>query len=182
MESEVTDELTNPLYSMLIRVRDRLRVGGDRLVLAESCTAGLVAAELGQIPGVSEFLCGSMVVYRTPTKTAWLGISTEILENPSIGPVSVEVTVALAKAILEKTPEATIAAAITGHLGPGSPPKLDGLIFCAFARRGVPEDSCDTVSYPLLSPPPMDLGDLERRAARQREAALALLGLIERRI
>ncbi len=166
------------LYSNLIQVRDGLRSRSDRLVLAESCTAGLVAAELGQIPGISEFLCGSMVVYQTPTKTAWLGISTALLENPEIGPVSAQVTTALAEAILARTPEATVAAAITGHLGPGSPAVLDGKVFCAFARRSNSESSIKWRGYQLASPAPINNEDLLRRSARQKEAAGLLLSFI----
>jgi nicotinamide-nucleotide amidase len=168
----------NSLYSNLIQVRDGLRSRRDRLVLAESCTAGLVAAELGQIPGISEFLCGSMVVYRTPTKTAWLGISTAILENPEIGPVSAQVTAALAEAILTRTPEATVAAAITGHLGPGSPAALDGKVFCAFARRNDSGFSTKWRGYQLAAPAPIDNEDLPGRSARQKEAAGLLLSFI----
>ena len=175
------DRIT-PLYSMLLGVRDRLRDGGDRLVLAESCTAGLVAAELGQIPGISEFLCGSMVVYRTPTKTAWLGISSELLNDPAIGPVSTEVTIALAQAILEKTPEATIAAAITGHLGPGAPAGLDGQVYCAIVRRPTQGDRFDVLSLKLTSPPPIDLEDLSGRRVRQEEAAYGLLRYLEKKL
>jgi len=171
-----------PLYSNLVRLRDGLRSRSDRLVLAESCTAGLVAAELGQIPGISEFLCGSMVVYRPPTKTAWLGISTAILENPEIGPVSAQVTTALAEAILAKTPEATIAAAITGHLGPGSPSGLDGHVFCSFVRRGDADSTTKCQAYQLASPPPADGEDLPRRSARQKEAVGLLLSFIQESI
>ena len=72
-------------------------------MLAESCTGGLVAATLAQIPGISEHLCGSAVVYRAPTKSAWLGIDQRLLDDPAIGPVSAEVTRALALAVLERT-------------------------------------------------------------------------------
>jgi nicotinamide mononucleotide (NMN) deamidase PncC len=166
------------LYSNLLQLRDGLHSRSDRLVLAESCTAGLVAAELGQIPGISEFLCGSMVVYRTPTKSAWLGISTSLLDNPEIGPVSAQVTIALAESALAKTPEATIAAAITGHLGPGSPVALDGKVFCAFVRRSQIETPAECRNYQLTSPTPTDQDDLSRRSARQREAAGLLIRFI----
>ena len=182
MESEMADDRTTPLYSMLLRVRDSLKARGDRLVLAESCTAGQVAADLGKIPGISEFLCGSMVVYRTPTKKAWLGISSDLLENTSIGPVSAQVTLALAEAILDKTPEATVAASITGHLGPFAPPWLDGQVYCAFVRRGVKSEPEDVKSLTLLSPHAADLNDIAGRAARQKEAAFALLSFIETQI
>ena len=182
MESEMADDRSTPLYSMLLRVRDSLRARGDRLVLAESCTAGLVAAELGKIPGISEFLCGSMVVYRTPTKQAWLGISSDLLENSSIGPVSAPVTLALAEAILDRTPEATVGAAITGHLGPFAPPWIDGKVYCVVVRRGVKSKTEDVKLLTLSSPPAADLDDLVRREARQKEAAYALLGWIEMQI
>ena len=182
MKSEMADDRTHLLYSRLLRLRDRLQDRGDRLVLAESCTAGLVAAELGKIPGISDILCGSMVVYRTATKAAWLGIPSLILQDPTLGPVSAEVTVALAQAVLEKTPEATIAGAITGHLGPESPPMLDGQLFLAFARRGVHGDSCEVESYKLSSRSPANLEDLMLRAERQKEAADAMLDFIERKV
>ncbi|HUP82119.1 MAG TPA: CinA family protein [Pirellula sp.] len=171
----------NLLYSMLIRVRDGLRERGDRLVLAESCTAGLVAAQLGQIPGISNFLCGSMVIYRTSTKTAWLGISSEVLQNPATGPVSATVTLLLAGAILTKTPEATLAAAITGHLGPGAPKGMDGQVYCAVVRRGFRSEISEVQSFKLSSGPVTDQDDFANRHARQKEAAYALLSLIESR-
>ena len=167
---------------MLIRVRDGLRDRGDRFVLAESCTAGLVAAELGQIPGISEFFCGSMVVYRTPTKTAWLDISSEVLQDPAIGPVSATVTLSLAEAILEKTPEATLGAAITGHLGPNAPTGMDGQVYCAVVRRGFKSEVSDVQSLKLSSRPVANQDDFANRNVRQKEAAYALLSLIESRI
>ena len=170
------------LYSMLSNVRDGLRDRGDRLVLAESCTAGLVAAELGQIPGISEYLCGSMVVYRTPTKTAWLGVSSEVLKDPAIGPVSALVTLTLAEAVLEKTPEATLAAAITGHLGPGAPTEKDGQVYCVVIRRGCKSEVSDVQSLKLSSRPVVDQDDFTNRNLRQKEAAFALLCLIESRV
>jgi nicotinamide-nucleotide amidase len=119
-----------------------------------------------------------MVVYRTPTKSAWLGISTEILENPDIGPVSSKVTIALAEAVLAKTPEATISAAITGHLGPGLPAELDGKVFCAVVRRRDVDVPPKCREYRLTSPAPVDSEDLLRRSARQKEAVELMLSYI----
>lgn len=160
-------------------MRDRLRDSGDRLVLVESCTAGLVAAELGQIPGISEFLCGSMVVYRTMTKAAWLGISKDLLFDSNIGPVSAQVTLSLAEAVLIQTPEATISAAITGHLGPYAPPSLDGHLFLAVARRGVSCSPAKVQEIQLSSPSPVNLEDMQGRGVRQSEATRALLQFLE---
>ena len=177
LEGELLIDPSQAFYSKLLELRDCLRNHGERLVLAESCTSGLVAAEIGKIPGISEFFCGSMVVYRSQSKTDWLGISPDILDDPKFGPVSERTTEDLAKAILKKTPEATVAAAITGHLGPGSPKDMDGRIFCGFGRRDA--DSCVSVgSFLLQSPAPSGSADLEARSNRQREAALLLLQFI----
>lgn len=105
----------------------------SRLVLAESCTGGLVSASLAAIPGISDWLCGSLVTYRNDAKTQWLGISKRVLNRA--GAVSRIVAEAMACAALKKTPEARLAASITGHLGPGAPGKQDGQIFIAIAMR-----------------------------------------------
>ena len=112
-----------------------LQSTGRRLVLAESCTGGLVAATLAQIPGISDVLCGSVVVYRAATKAVWLGVDQRMLEDPAIGPVSAEVTRELALAVLDQTPEADLSAAVTGHLGPHAPTALDGVVHVAIAIR-----------------------------------------------
>jgi len=100
-----------------------------KVVFAESCTGGLVSASLTRIPGISEYLCGSAVVYRVGTKAEWLNISSDILHKP--GPVSRVVAVEMAKEVLDRTPEADLAASITGHLGPDAPQRLDGLVYVA---------------------------------------------------
>lgn len=104
-----------------------------KIVFAESCTGGLVSNALTRIAGGSEWNCGSAVVYRVETKAEWLGIDREILEDP--GPVSRIVATLMAENVLAKTPEADIAASITGHLGPNAPVKQDGLIFVGISRR-----------------------------------------------
>ena len=110
-----------------------LKQSGRKVVFAESCTGGLVSGALTKIPGISSYHCGGMVVYRNETKQAYLGIAADLLEIP--GPVSREVAEQMAQRVLAKTPEADVAAAVTGHLGPGAPPKLDGLVFAAVAWR-----------------------------------------------
>ncbi len=87
-----------------------------KLVLAESCTGGLVAAELAKVPGVSNWLCGSAVTYRSETKSAWLGIDPAIIDRYTA--VSQEVAIQMVEGVLRHTPEADISAAVTGHLGP----------------------------------------------------------------
>lgn len=154
----------------LSALRDLLANQGERLVLVESCTAGMTSGLLGQIPGISNYLCGSMVVYRNDSKRQWLGIDPTKLDNPNIGPVSKIVTQELAVAALELTPEATLAAAVTGHLGPEAPSDLDGRVFTCIVRRQSSLPSV-AVEHQLTNPPPRDRRDWSARQIRQIEAA-----------
>jgi PncC family amidohydrolase len=176
MQIEMEKENEFPLYSKLLKVRDQLRSSGHRIALAESCSAGLVAAELGQIPGISEHFVGSMVVYRTPTKNAWLGIDNRLLLDPEIGPVSRQVTECLLHALLERTPEATFVASITGHLGPNAPESQDGVVHCGVCFRK--EQIAHVRTFHLTAPPPTDTNDIAARAQRQRQAAALLIEMI----
>ncbi|MBC7967385.1 MAG: CinA family protein [Fuerstia sp.] len=112
----------------------KLEQTGDVLVLAESCTAGLVAATLARVPGMSRRLAGSFVVYQIDSKVAWLGVSADTIQHHGV--VSREVADAMALKALERTPHATIAMSITGHLGPDAPAALDGVAWLAIAWRG----------------------------------------------
>ena len=105
----------------------------DRVVFAESCTCGLVAALMGEIPGISNWLCGSAVTYRESVKQRWLDVAADTLASHSAE--SIETTCEMAIGVLEKTSEANLSAAITGHLGPDAPLELDGKIFVAIAAR-----------------------------------------------
>jgi nicotinamide-nucleotide amidase len=157
----------------------QLRARNVRLVLAESCTGGLAAAILARIPGVSEFLCGSAVVYQVETKARWLHVSRRLLDNP--GPVSSEVASAMATGALATTPHADVAAAVTGHLGPGAPASQDGLVFLAFAGRAQTGPKPRVAIKELrLSEEPADQSSkaLRRRLRRQRSAATHLLAWI----
>ena len=108
---------------------------GDVLVLAESCTAGLIAATLARVPGMSRRLAGSFVVYQIDSKVAWLGISADAIRRHDV--VSREVAESMATQALTRTPHATIAMSITGHLGPDAPSSLDGVAWLAIARRNI---------------------------------------------
>jgi PncC family amidohydrolase len=112
--------------SRLVRNPEELQY---RIVFEESCTGGLVAAALVEVPGVSRYLCGTAAVYRDETKTAWLGIPPEILQEH--GAVCSETTVQMVVRVLCKTPEADLAAAVTGYLGPDAPPDDEGLVYVA---------------------------------------------------
>ncbi len=162
MISSITD-----FEGQLVVLRELLASRDERLVLVESCTAGLVSGILGQIPGISQYLCGSMVVYRNDSKRHWLGIDSAQLDDPSIGPVSKTVTEELAAAVLVRTPEATVAGAITGHLGPDAPGGMDGTVFTCVRSRAT---ASIAVRHSLTNPPPMDSRDWGTRQQRQIEA------------
>jgi len=140
-----------------------------RIVLAESCTVGLVSALLGQVSGISRFLCGSMVTYRESTKQQWLSVSPETLERFTAE--SIETTESLATNVLERTDEADFSAAITGHLGPftsdDSSILKDGKIFVVVAKR-------ENGSISIISTDTIELTS-STRIDRQYESATAVL-------
>ena len=147
--------MTQRLAALVQEVASLLRQTQQRIVLAESCTGGLVSAALARVPGISDYLCGSAVVYRLDTKAKWLDISEALLLDP--GPVSEAVARAMALGVLIRTPEADLAASITGHLGPHAPEDQDGLIFIGIARRNAKatrEVAVDVFEHRLLSDSP----------------------------
>lgn len=115
------------------QVVDQLSKRNHKLVLVESCTCGRIAAWLGLVPGVSQFLCGSWVTYRSTSKQQWLGISSQLLEEHTSE--SAQCSLALAQAAWDRTSEATLVAAITGDLGPGVDDERDGKVYLAIGIR-----------------------------------------------
>jgi len=149
------------------RLADQLKGRGIRVVFAESCTGGLVSALMAQIPGISDFLCGSAVTYRNDTKARWLGVPEDMLLDP--GPVSAAVARAMAEAVLRQTPEAAVAASVTGHLGPNAPAEQDGLIWIGVAQRAGPGGQITTATLSHRLP------KSESRHQRQQSAARHVL-------
>lgn len=142
-----------------------------RVVFAESCTSGLIAASLGLVPGISGYLCGSAVVYREQTKIDWLGVGESTLENHSAE--SAATTKEIASGVLQRTMEADIALGITGHFGPNAP-ENDGVIFVAVCQRETNEGTSETS---VLADKRFQLKSTSR-ADRQREAATRALQLL----
>ena len=136
-----------------------------KVVFAESCTAGLAAATLATIPGISDFHCGSAVTYRNDTKHCWLGVREEDLERYTA--VSDVVARQMAQGVLVRTPEADLAVSVTGHLGPNAPDGFDGLIFIGAARRG--DDGVEVVGVDRI------VLETPARRERQVEAAMKVL-------
>ena len=93
---------------------------GTRIVFAESCTGGLAAAALTELPGSSRVLWGGIVSYTEEAKTAILGIPQASID--SFGVVSVEIAGAMAKGALAASGAASVAAGVAGGDGaPGGP-------------------------------------------------------------
>jgi nicotinamide-nucleotide amidase len=114
---------------------ERCRNARLKLVTAESCTAGLIAATLGAVPGASRVLERGFVTYSNEAKAEVLGVPADLIASK--GAVSAEVARAMAEGALKQS-RADLAVAVTGIAGPdgGSADKPVGLVHLAAARRG----------------------------------------------
>ena len=91
-------------------------LAGRRIATAESCTAGLVAARLTDIPGSSDYVAGGVVAYANEAKTAMLDVDAALIE--AHGAVSEPVAEAMARGALHRF-DADTAVSTTGIAGPG---------------------------------------------------------------
>lgn len=104
---------------------------GRQVAVAESCTGGLVAAALTEIPGSSAMFDRGFVTYSNESKMETLGVPLEIIET--FGAVSIACAWAMAKGALEKS-KADVAVAISGVAGPGGGTDLKPVGTVVFAR------------------------------------------------
>ncbi len=107
------------------------------IAVGESCTGGLVAARLTDLPGSSAYVLGGVVVYSNRAKIELLGVPAELIELH--GAVSTEVAQALADGACERL-GADVGIGVTGIAGPdgGTPDKPVGLVCFAVVARGEP--------------------------------------------
>jgi nicotinamide-nucleotide amidase len=91
-------------------------LSGRRIATAESCTAGLVAARLTDLPGSSAYVTGGVVSYSNEAKSELLGVDPALIE--AHGAVSEPVAEAMADGALRRFSADTVVA-ITGIAGPG---------------------------------------------------------------
>ena len=123
-----------------------LREKGSTIAVAESCTGGLIAHRITEIPGSSNYFLLGVVAYSNQAKEALLGVPLAILER--YGPVSKEVAERMATGVRESS-KATIGLATTGIAGPagGTPATPVGRVFVALATEALREvkqyDLCD---------------------------------------
>ncbi len=112
-----------------------LQTRGVRLLSAESCTGGLLAAAMTERPGSSDVFEGGVVSYSNELKQAFLHVSAESLEKH--GAVSAEVAREMAAGLLRLHPQG-LAVSITGIAGPGgsSAAKPVGLVYIGCGTAG----------------------------------------------
>ncbi|ESZ86495.1 MAG: competence protein [Blastomonas sp. CACIA14H2] len=127
------------LTELAARVVAENAAAGRKVVLAESCTGGLVCAAITEIPGSSEVLERGFVTYSNEAKIESLGVSAELIDT--FGAVSVAVAWGMARGALKHS-DADVAVAITGIAGPGggSESKPVGTVVFACALRGQNEN------------------------------------------
>jgi nicotinamide-nucleotide amidase len=101
---------------------------------AESCTAGLVAGTLAEVPGISSMLDRGFITYSNAAKQDMLGVSADTLARH--GAVSRETAEEMARGALAHAP-VDLAVSVTGIAGPdgGSAEKPVGLVHFAAASR-----------------------------------------------
>lgn len=124
--------------SLIVRARALIgayREAGLMLTTAESCTGGLLAGLLTEVPGSSDVLERGFVTYSNRAKTEMIGVPAPLIEK--VGAVSEEVARAMALGALNHS-AAQVSVSITGIAGPGGggPEKPVGLVHLATARRG----------------------------------------------
>jgi nicotinamide-nucleotide amidase len=109
------------------------------IAAAESCTGGMVAERLTNIPGSSVYFVGGVVCYSNELKTTMVGVPPELIESK--GAVSAEVARSLADGIRKRT-GATLGVGITGIAGPGggTPEKPVGLVYIGLADERGPKE------------------------------------------
>jgi nicotinamide-nucleotide amidase len=140
-----------------------LRERGLTLATAESCTGGLVAGRLTEVPGSSDVFLGGIVAYADGVKEAQLGVPAESIA--AHGAVSAEVAAAMARGARVRL-GADVAVSVTGVAGPsgGNAEKPVGLVFL---HASGPMGECDLrIDFP---------GDRQTIRARSAVAALHLV-------
>jgi len=123
-----------PLLSLAQVVLADAREKKLRIATAESCTGGLVAGVLTEIPGSSDVLERGFVVYSNRAKQDMLGVPGDMIADQ--GAVSEAVARAMAEGAVANS-NAHVAVSITGVAGPGGGTKLKpvGLVHFAAARE-----------------------------------------------
>jgi len=126
---------------------EHLATAGRTISTAESCTGGLLANRLTNVPGSSRVFQRGFVTYSNESKSDLLGVSQELLSTH--GAVSEPVARAMAEGALRNA-TSDFSLALTGVAGPdgGTPEKPVGTVFIAMARHDNPTQ-CQNFSFPV---------------------------------
>ena len=154
------------LVGLVHQLADRLLAKQLKITAAESCTGGMIASLLTELPGSSVWFERGFVTYSNLAKQEMLGIKPELIQT--YGAVSKEVVTAMALGALTHS-AADISIAVTGIAGPGggSVEKPVGTVWFAWAMNSLPVQSSGH-SFPQVS----------RQKIRQLACATALEGAI----
>ncbi|MEO5706968.1 MAG: CinA family protein [Alteraurantiacibacter sp.] len=134
------------IAELAARVVAENRALGRKVVVAESCTGGLVAAALTEVPGSSAVLDHGYVTYSNEAKIEMLGVSPDIID--AFGAVSVACVYAMAHGALTRS-RADVAVAISGIAGPdgGTAEKPVGTVVFAKLVRGEAQPEAEHKVY-----------------------------------
>jgi len=135
--------LPDDITALARRVVEENRAAGRKLAVAESCTGGLVAAAITEIPGSSAVLDRAFVTYSNEAKRETLGVAGDVID--AFGAVSIACVYAMAQGALENS-DADVAVAISGIAGPegGSAQKPVGTVVFARALRNTEEREAES--------------------------------------
>lgn len=127
------DQLRRDAARLIEQLEDR----GLKMATAESCTGGLIAAMLTEVPGSSRAVERGFVTYTNTAKVEMLGVDQALVER--VGAVSREVAIAMAEGALRYS-HAQVTVSATGIAGPdgGTAEKPVGLVHLAAACRDRP--------------------------------------------
>jgi nicotinamide-nucleotide amidase len=136
-EQIVRNEIASQIFGIgddeleAVIVRE-LTAAGKTLALAESCTGGLIANKITNVPGASAVLLAGLVTYSNEAKQKFLGVRSETLE--AHGAVSEPTAIEMADGARRQT-GADYAVSVTGIAGPsgGTPEKPVGTVFLSLA-------------------------------------------------
>ncbi len=172
LSEKIEDKLGNAIFAFRGETMEqvvglKLSVGGFTVAVAESCTGGLIAQRLTDVPGSSKYFVEGVVTYSNASKTRLLGVDARLILAE--GAVSASVAEAMAEGVRERA-GTDFGLAVTGIAGPdgGTEEKPVGLVFVALA------DDAHTEHRRLTLP-----GD--RHLVRWR-ASQAVLDLLRRRL
>ena len=140
-----------------------LAISGFTLAVAESCTGGLIAERLTNVPGSSKYFVEGLVTYSNESKQRLLGVDKKLIRE--FGAVSQQVARDMARGVRHRA-KTDFGLAVTGIAGPGggTQEKPVGLIFIALA------DDAHTEHKRFVLP-----GDRELIRWRASQAALDML-------